>query len=234
MTGNAVSSDQANSTHRARVLLFSLMCLCAAPAAATAQACVGHMGDGRIAIFGAVGSFRYDLEPAVNGTEIGAGAAVDLGPLAVEATAATRSLDSDASLVVARGDGLMTTPPLPFVGQLCVAGGLGLARLSENASGTATTIITVPIGLRFGTRLGLADGLEPFVQPRLVLARNTGEAFGLQVGRSAVGAGVDGGVTVFAGPLVTGVVARWTSLNQGLGPHAGMDIGATIRVGLRF
>lgn len=207
----------------------------AAPAAARAQ-CVGSMAPRRgTAIYASAGAFSYDFQSPINGTELGAGAARRIGPLAVELSGAIRTLDSDASLVVGRGEALVASPPLPFIGRLCLAGGVGMARLTEDASGTSSTNLSVPVGVRLGTTFHLPTArLEPYVQPRVVVSQTTGEAFGLSVTHSAVGAGVDGGVTVFMGPLVAGLAAHWSSLDDALGPHAGMDTGATLRVGLHF
>lgn len=225
----------AATPHPARTLATLAALALAAPAATHAQ-CVGSMAPpSGTAVYASAGTFAYDLQSTVSGTELGAGAARRLGPLALEAGGAIRTLESDAGLVVGHGEALAATPPLPFIGRLCLAGGVGMARLTEDASGTTSTNLSIPVGIRLGTAFRLPSArLEPFIQPRAVYSRTTGEAFGLPITHSAVGAGVDGGITVFMGPLVAGLAGHWSSLDAALGPHAGMDAGATLRLGLHF
>ncbi len=218
----------------ARAVAIGLLAV-ALPHALQGQGCVGTMDAGARAAFATVGSFRYELDPAVQGTELGGGIAADLGLVNAEAGATLRTTDSDATLLVARGDAFVETPPLPVVGRLCIAGGLGVARLDEAERNTASTNISAPLGLRLGTRVQLGSlQAEPFVQPQAVFAATTGEVFGIDVASSAVGARIDAGTTLRTGRLVLGLTARYTSIDPALGPHAGADLGILARIALRF
>ncbi len=218
-----------------RLAALALAGLLAAPAAASPQTCLGTMHGGGIAVFAAGGAYRYELDPAMDGVELGAGLAADLGPLGAEATGTLRTLESDARLMVARGDAHLATPDLPVMGRLCITGGLGVARLSDDETGTTSTTLAAPVGIRLGTRLGLGTlRAEPFVQPQAIFASSSGEAFGVEVSHSAVGAGVDAGATLSSGKIVFGITFRFASMDAALGPHPGADTGIVARLGFRF
>jgi len=218
-----------------RLAALALAGLLAAPAAASTQTCGGTMDGGGTVVFATAGAYRYELDPAMDGAELGVGLAADLGPLAAEATGTLRTLESDARLLVARGDAYLATPDLPVVGRLCITGGLGVARLSDDETGTTSTALAAPLGIRLGTGIHLGTlRAEPFVQPQAIFASSSGEAFDVEVSHSAVGAGVDAGATLSSGNIVVGITFRYASMDAALGPHPGADTGLVARLGLRF
>lgn len=194
-----------------------------APGAARAQGCIGAaVPDGARALLLGAGTVSYDVGGGTDGTDLGvAYHANPRGPLAYAAGYDLRTLgESDSRMHVLRSELALRVPrlPLPLL-TVCPRTGVVAGRLSDDASGTEYTNLTVPLALVVELPLPLSPRatLVPYAAPQYLWSRTSGTVFNLELDESQSGFGVEAGAALrFDRVVVTGGF-----LTSDLGPVLG-------------
>ncbi|HEX2095665.1 MAG TPA: outer membrane beta-barrel protein [Longimicrobiaceae bacterium] len=221
-------------------LLAALAALALAlPPAARAQGCVGApVPDGAHAVQVEAGSATYDLGEEYDGTSLGVGfRANPRGLLGYSVEYARRNVGENDTQVNVGSAALALRLPLPVsLLTVCVRGGVSAALLSQDASGTDLTNLTVPAALVVELPLPLGPGrlLVPYAAPQYLYSRTSGEVFGFDLDENDTGFGVEAGVGLRLSRLVLTGGAMFSELAPELATTAFPGQAFFVRLGVLF